>query len=163
MPQRRILSRLAGSRLPDNCVSVARPHKYGNPFKIDGVTIPDAQAAVRRFELMLADPDSRHKIGYPSDQQIINDLRGKDLACFCRLDQPCHADVLLQIANLPIPEVRKPLYAHCVDCGYEWAAAFEIPDEDKKKRAFSANTCFCPYCGETNIKPGVDPNSPKIT
>jgi hypothetical protein len=26
-------------------------------------------------------------------------LKGKDLACWCRLDQPCHADVLLEIAN----------------------------------------------------------------
>jgi hypothetical protein len=26
-------------------------------------------------------------------------LRGKNLACFCALDQPCHADVLLRLAN----------------------------------------------------------------
>lgn len=26
-------------------------------------------------------------------------LRGRDLACFCPLDQPCHADVLLELAN----------------------------------------------------------------
>ena len=26
-------------------------------------------------------------------------LRGKDLACWCPLDQPCHADVLLELAN----------------------------------------------------------------
>jgi hypothetical protein len=26
-------------------------------------------------------------------------LKGKDLACWCQLDQPCHADVLLEIAN----------------------------------------------------------------
>jgi protein gp37 len=27
------------------------------------------------------------------------ELRGKDLACWCPLDQPCHADVLLELAN----------------------------------------------------------------
>ena len=27
------------------------------------------------------------------------ELRGHDLACFCRLDEPCHADILLRIAN----------------------------------------------------------------
>ena len=27
------------------------------------------------------------------------ELRGKDLACWCGLDQPCHADVLLELAN----------------------------------------------------------------
>lgn len=28
-------------------------------------------------------------------------LRGKNLACWCALDQPCHADVLLEIASSP--------------------------------------------------------------
>ena len=26
-------------------------------------------------------------------------LRGRDLACWCPLDEPCHADVLLAVAN----------------------------------------------------------------
>ncbi|MGH6882856.1 MAG: DUF4326 domain-containing protein [Hypericibacter sp.] len=26
-------------------------------------------------------------------------LRGHDLCCYCPLDQPCHADVLLELAN----------------------------------------------------------------
>ena len=30
---------------------------------------------------------------------LITDLRGHDLACWCPLDQPCHADVLLGLAN----------------------------------------------------------------
>lgn len=25
--------------------------------------------------------------------------RGKNLACWCKLDSPCHADVLLKLAN----------------------------------------------------------------
>jgi hypothetical protein len=29
----------------------------------------------------------------------INKLRGADLACWCDLDQPCHADALLELAN----------------------------------------------------------------
>ena len=32
----------------------------------------------------------------PSD---VAELRGKDLACWCPLDEPCHADVLLELAN----------------------------------------------------------------
>jgi uncharacterized protein DUF4326 len=28
-------------------------------------------------------------------------LRGRDLACWCPLDVPCHADVLLEVANQP--------------------------------------------------------------
>jgi hypothetical protein len=35
----------------------------------------------------------------PSRPEIRRELRGKDLACWCPLDQPCHADVLLEIAN----------------------------------------------------------------
>jgi hypothetical protein len=29
------------------------------------------------------------------------ELRGHDLACWCKLDEPCHADVLLELANGP--------------------------------------------------------------
>ena len=35
----------------------------------------------------------------------VAELRGKDLACWCPLDQPCHADVLLEIANRQIKAV----------------------------------------------------------
>ena len=35
----------------------------------------------------------------PTTREIRKELRGKNLACFCPLDQPCHADVLLKIAN----------------------------------------------------------------
>ncbi|ETX26587.1 DUF4326 domain-containing protein [Roseivivax isoporae] len=38
--------------------------------------------------------------------EIIRELRGKDLACWCPLDQPCHADVLLEIANRPLRSVE---------------------------------------------------------
>jgi hypothetical protein len=27
------------------------------------------------------------------------ELRGRDLACYCPLDETCHADVLLEVAN----------------------------------------------------------------
>jgi len=30
---------------------------------------------------------------------VQRELRGKDLACWCPLDQPCHADILLEVAN----------------------------------------------------------------
>ena len=36
----------------------------------------------------------------PEKRQLIREqLYGKNLACWCGLDQPCHADVLLEIAN----------------------------------------------------------------
>jgi hypothetical protein len=35
----------------------------------------------------------------PGFAACVHRLRGRDLACWCPLDQPCHADVLLEIAN----------------------------------------------------------------
>ena len=90
MPVRLQLSRRRGWRLPDNAVSVARPTRWGNPFRIgvDG----DAAACVARFrEWMLAEP-ARVEAARAS-------LRGRDLACWCAPDAPCHADVLIELAN----------------------------------------------------------------
>jgi hypothetical protein len=39
----------------------------------------------------------------PSFREAVESLRGKDLACWCPLDQPCHADVLLALASTPSP------------------------------------------------------------
>lgn len=35
------------------------------------------------------------------DRPDPRELRGMDLACWCKLDQPCHADVLIALANAP--------------------------------------------------------------
>ena len=49
--------------------------------------------------------DRGYWTGKYSDQWMsvrrVNELRGKNLACWCPLDAPCHADVLLKIANSP--------------------------------------------------------------
>lgn len=37
----------------------------------------------------------------PSLADIREHLAGKNLACWCALDAPCHADVLLELANRP--------------------------------------------------------------
>lgn len=90
MPARIQLSRRRGWRLPDNATSVARPTRWGNPFRVglDG----DAATCVARFRAwMLADPA---RIAAARDA-----LRGRDLACWCAPDMPCHADVLLELAN----------------------------------------------------------------
>lgn len=107
-PVRVQLRRAKGWRLPPNTVSVARPTKWGNPWRVGDCGIPDAAEAVRRFRAAVigfeangsfcrpqAHPDSR--IG-----KIIakaSTLRGKNLACWCPPGQPCHADVLLELAN----------------------------------------------------------------
>ena len=48
---------------------------------------------------MLNDPELRAQTGYPSDEEIRHALGGRDLACWCDLNGPCHVDVLLQISN----------------------------------------------------------------
>ena len=92
--------------MPPNTVCVTRPAKWGNPFRVGvsdnlGRGPLDNAGAVAMFEDMLNDPELRAAYGYPDD---LSELRGKNLACFCPLKIdgehcPCHADVLLEIAN----------------------------------------------------------------
>lgn len=94
-PHRVQLSRKKGWRMPANTVSVARPGRWGNPFKhpemLDGTEHGETRARHHAVE------DFRD---YMADEEIdASELRGKNLACWCPLDQPCHADVLLELAN----------------------------------------------------------------
>lgn len=100
-PVRVQLSRKKGWRLPENTVIVARPGKWGNPFPVGAVgpfgrKAEDREGAVGFFRQMMEDPELRAEAGYPTD---LSPLRGKNLACWCSLDGPCHADVLLKMAN----------------------------------------------------------------
>lgn len=111
MAERIQLRRTKGWRMPENTVKVTRGPgmRFGNPFPVGvegpfGRTAVDAEGAVGFFRAMLRDPEIRAAAGYPSDAEIRRDLAGRGLACFCRLDQPCHADVLLELANAPAPQ-----------------------------------------------------------
>jgi hypothetical protein len=112
MPERIQLRRTKGWRLPDGAVVVARPTRWGNPFRparmcsewrlpAPNLSIPafcedreDARLlAVSMFYRHLAirrrpPPGWVDLIGYPSDDEIRSELAGKDLACWCRLDAP---------------------------------------------------------------------------
>lgn len=65
-----------------------------------------ARAATFAVDLfrMFTDPaaSARSLPSYPLIADIERDLRGRDLACWCSLDQPCHADVLLEYANAAV-------------------------------------------------------------
>jgi hypothetical protein len=120
MPERIQLSRVKGWRKPDNTVVVARPGRWGNPITTADVygqypSLDDrgiATLVVRDFDVLarrgsLSFPNWLFSSGtrgpvewtYPSIEEIRAELAGKNLACWCPLDQPCHADVLLAIAN----------------------------------------------------------------
>lgn len=108
-PIRIQLSRKKGWRMPPNTVKVSRPGKWGNPFRIgetvqrfskekicETIHIGDAATAVSLFRDYYEAAFARHpELMCPA----FNEIRGKNLACWCALDAPCHADVLLDLAN----------------------------------------------------------------
>jgi hypothetical protein len=99
-PQRLHRSSKAGSRLvsPNGLpiIYVGRPTKWGNPFTTGS---REARVTAYREKLMQ---------GFLCEdfatEMISDELAGKNLACWCPLDVPCHADVLLAMANgWPLP------------------------------------------------------------
>jgi hypothetical protein len=99
-------SRAKGSRLsaPNALaiVCVSRPSKWGNPFSGALGSAPKAQkanvraASVAQFRRALQKRDPALGFGV---EEVRKELRGKNLACWCPLNEPCHADVLLEVAN----------------------------------------------------------------
>ena len=86
MPKGIQRKRTKGWRMPPGAVYVGRPSRWGNPFTIEEY---GAEGAVAEFAIYVA-------MGFGGDP---DELRGKDLACWCPLDQPCHRNVLLKAAN----------------------------------------------------------------
>jgi hypothetical protein len=109
------LSRRKGWKMPSNTVVVARPSRWGNYYRVGQ---PMCRETVRRWGHRLqafsnldyscrdADDAVRRFAGVVGFDEAIwpklrEELRGKNLACWCPLGQPCHADVLLALANAP--------------------------------------------------------------
>ena len=91
-PHRVQLRRVRGWKLPPNTVAVTRPGRFGNPFRVGSPGAPTAAAAVALFQQYLE--------GQPALlAEARTRLRGKNVACFCPLNAPCHGDALLQLAN----------------------------------------------------------------
>lgn len=103
LPRRIQRSRTAGSRMPKGAIYVGRPTRWGNPHlvgeasrRFPGLTAEQcAGFVVNEFRYLLL---TRYW-PYPSAEEIVAYLGGRDLACWCPLAQPCHADVLLELAN----------------------------------------------------------------
>ncbi len=75
--------------MPANTVKVDRTTRWGNPHQGGEKERSWRSAAVEAFRL-----DNHRR---PASDFV--ELRGKNLACWCPLDGPCHADVLLDLAN----------------------------------------------------------------
>lgn len=115
-PRRMQLSRKAGFNLQSASMAlnglpakrVTRPGKWGNPFTIEemaqryGLDAEMAQArAVDLCDQWLRGRlDAKLSPGSPPTRTAIRDeLAGYNLACWCRPGTPCHADVLIALAN----------------------------------------------------------------
>lgn len=109
-PVRIQLRRTRGYRLQDvsravnglEAVKVDRTTRWGNPFTLADAG-GSAAEAVRLFRSRL--PGHRYFVAPSAESYMgkviasLPDLRGKNLACWCKPGEPCHADVLLELAN----------------------------------------------------------------
>lgn len=100
-------------------VIVARPSRWGNPFDVRTYGLDLSLKLFRNCALGIWNPslleqsqtdaywdatyqahtEWMRRVGFNPTELIRYDLRGRDLACWCPLDQPCHGDVLLELAN----------------------------------------------------------------
>jgi len=103
-PERIQRKRSKGWKMPENTLYVGRPSKWGNRYRVgvyefdwraEGVVPETIERCVELYEKELLS-NMQH------DRGLINqilELRGKNLACWCKVGQPCHADILLKLAN----------------------------------------------------------------
>jgi hypothetical protein len=94
--QRYQIIRKKDRHIPSYAVNVTRQGawhgKWGNPFV---VVKGDRATAVQSFVAMIEAGNNP-----PFTTAIIRrELAGRSLACVCPIGQPCHADVLLAVAN----------------------------------------------------------------
>ncbi|NUO35598.1 MAG: DUF4326 domain-containing protein [Dermatophilaceae bacterium] len=89
----------------DNGVTYLVDHSYVHQAEVraDQRTWTTQREAARQAVLLYHD-ELTYWVGGRMEwdrsfREAVETLRGKDLACWCPLDQPCHADVLLEVAN----------------------------------------------------------------
>ena len=115
-PQRMQLSRRAGFNLQEASLAlnglpaklITRPGKWGNPFTIDdtatryGLDHDAAQAKAVDLcgQWLRGNIDVALSPGAAPSREVIRaELAGHNLACWCKAGTPCHADVLIELAN----------------------------------------------------------------
>lgn len=88
--------------IPHDAIYVGRPSKWGNPFRLNDPLLYGLPKEKKRSLLineyrkwLMGDPSLVKELGEPPNT---SELKGKDLVCWCS-PLPCHADVLLELAN----------------------------------------------------------------
>lgn len=112
MPERIQRKRIAGWRMPEGAIYVGRPSQWGNPYVAgpgrprmpwlpEGTVLTVEQTVACYADMVRGGgPNIKGDKWLTSQVGVIRYLlAGHDLVCWCPLDQPCHADVLLEIAN----------------------------------------------------------------
>lgn len=110
-PTRIQRKRTKGWRKPEGAIFAGRTSAWGNSWKIGSTghtVLPGGwidrrpHPPLTRQQAIDSYRNSRtHDIEYLRD--IRDRLAGKTLMCWCRLDQACHVDWLLEVANSPEP------------------------------------------------------------
>lgn len=95
-------SRRAGWKAPADAVYVGRPTCWGNPYEREELGSSELLVALYRDWIR---SDARSAV---IARRRLPELRGKVLMCWCALQAPCHADVLLELANAPTCEAVTP-------------------------------------------------------
>lgn len=114
-PKRIQRKRTKGWRMPSGAFSVCRPGTFGNrwtakDYRATGYKGTDTEVAQVCVDAFRAWLTGRKHWAHGIPLLPIPDLsplRGKDLACWCALDKPCHADVLLELANPSVKDGGK--------------------------------------------------------
>jgi hypothetical protein len=103
--------RSKGWRLPPSTICVTRPGKWSNPFRVGGWFRWEPRGAARLWSEAPHPGETGYTLIADKAQAVawfarllnvehrdIAELRGKNLACWCRPGEPCHADLLLRLA-----------------------------------------------------------------
>jgi len=104
-------TRKKGWKKPENSVYVGRRSKWGNPYKVihnevfffhpyykEWVAVATYYDNKMAMENMLRRYEEKI-LTKEFIKEIKKELKGKHLLCWCKLGDPCHADILLKVAN----------------------------------------------------------------
>jgi hypothetical protein len=81
--------------MPPNTAYVGRPTVWGNPFVVGADMIGGGKLTAEKAVALYR----QYAVEAFNNRDLRACLRGKNLACWCELGEPCHADVLLELAN----------------------------------------------------------------
>lgn len=147
-PKRIQRQRTKGWRMPEGAVYVGRPTDWGNPWRVGeviGGQRLDAEAVVTLYRGLYR----LHRDQMPDPAA----LRGRDLACWCPLDQPCHADVLLALANPQ--DVFFDVTHRCIDGRFRDLQWVEEDQPIPPRKWLACSRCGYEICLKIRRRPKV--------